>query len=223
MPITTVTPPNSSRLTTVDAVAEQLQLDVADIPSQQERIRALIDRASSFVSNYTNQVFGERQLTETLVSPNTMPQMGGFRLVLSGTPIKEVTEVKHLDVAIDSDYYFIEDPGAGFLFHKYRFSSSTVYTGPIVLQPTRYGKYDWEVTYTCGYKLPGEEDRDFPYDLEMAVIQLINSYHQSQGKPTSVSREDIGNASVWYTSAMRNNEVPRGAMEVIERYKDIYS
>lgn len=220
MPITVVTPPTHTRLTTVDAVAEQLQLSSSELTTNETRIEALIDRASTFVTTYTGRTFGVRTLKETLVSPNTMPMMGGFRLILTGTPVNSITEVKHNDSVIDSTYYFIEDPEAGFVFHKYRFFSSTIYTGPIVLQPTRYGQYDWEITYDCGYVMPEDtENRTLPYDLEMAVIQMVANSYRGQSIDTSVSRETIGESSVSYSRTTRQGSIPEGTMDILDYYK----
>ena len=141
-------------LTTIEKVCRELDLDHLSLTDQQEEdIILSINVATEKIAAYCNRSsFSFQEYTHTV-------EVLGDKLVL---PVYPVTEIIEIDPSIDFDedfqqldkgIVFLDDPGEG--LHK--------------------------VTYTAGWILPGNVERNLPYTIEMAAVKLSSRGYLSIG------------------------------------------
>jgi len=68
---------------------------------------------------------------------------------------------------------------------------------------------DYEVEYIAGFVLPDDVNRDLPYDIERACIELC-----------MVRRERIGDSFVWYQDS-GDRSLPPHIKAILDRWKDL--
>lgn len=208
--LTVDTPPVKTNLTTIGQVL--LDLNIADASQQQTYyLGTLIAQASDFIVRYTNRNFALTTYIEQLAAPLTMSMTGAWyssgtpRLVLAQTPVKTINYVKYKDTEIPNTDYVLEDAKAGFLWREDGWRTTSMYQGGIELQPSRFGRYEWEVSYVAGYNLPGEDQRDLPYDLERVCLDIIKFWSNEQNRPANIGRQQIGDTYIEYTGSNELN------------------
>lgn len=198
MSVTVLVPATSTRMTDAATLGTQLGFDAVQIGDNESLFNSVIDRVSGFITRYTGRSFAQETVKETLGCPMSFSSLGGFRLMLSRTPIKSITSIKYKEGLIDASNYLIEDANAGFVWNTVRWTSTTVFAGPLVPSPTRFTRPDYEVEYVAGYKMPGETDRDFPYELEQICLELAKDMFKKLDQDTDVIEETIGDTTVRY-------------------------
>lgn len=111
-----------------------------DDTSEDDRIEMLIEMSSCAIETYCRRSFEHQEYQETFYGPRR-------RILLSGYPVDEVLKVL-VDREECTDYRIEKERG--------------------ILWLDRGNEV--QVTYTAGYIMPGEPDRDCPADLEYACL-----------------------------------------------------
>lgn len=193
-------------LTTLANVKERLGLVSA---TGDALLSALIRRASAAAESYVGQPLSRALYQEAL------PAYGGRNLMVSRTPIRNVTRVMSatstsLATIYTSSEYRIEDAGAGLISRD----EGWAWTAPTAwamteIRPARAEERPYVVEYEAGYLLEGSTstaygttstERTLPEDIEAAVIETAAAWWMDRRRPASVSSHKAGDLAVTYTS-----------------------
>jgi hypothetical protein len=164
-----VTPAPSYGLTEVSTI--KTALGITD-SLQDARLYGIIRAVSDLVCTYCGRAFALEEVKES-VGATGLPD-----LLLSRTPIKEITSVS-FDNGPFTDWTIL-DREAGIVQATSGWASTEYNWTNIDLAPAPYTRYLWEFTYKGGYVLPGWPSpfaRNLPYDLEMAVIDMVKAQY----------------------------------------------
>ena len=189
-------------LTTLAAVKEELGItDTA----QDDRLKRLINAATSAIKRYTS-----RELGKATVTNERAPLAGGPRIVFQRIPIVSVTSIAVEDslVLFDTTAYIVESSIAGVVYVKaglprYGFHRSGIAQDP---QPGTEAPI-LLLTYVGGFVTPAQADVGgtyagetvtLPAELETACIDLVTYYNSHRGVAGEISSETLGDASVTY-------------------------
>lgn len=176
MAVEVITPAETFRLTTVDAV--RAEAGAAAEGLDDAAIETLIDQASGQVAVYCRRVFARETVEETV-------EYGSGAILLARTP---VVEIHTINGAAFAGSGFRIDKGAGIIRSASGVRSWSDRAPPVV------------VVYTAGYALPGEDDRNLPVNVERATALLaatILGNRQRDILVKSESVEGIGRTDYW--------------------------
>lgn len=189
MGVTVKTASDYRDLTTIDEV--KLGLDVTG-SDDDEWLASLIHGASAAIEQYTNRIFARQTYIET-VAGSDHP-----KLLLSHTPIQSITSITcDSEPIVDYD---IEDADAGVL-HRDVGWLRTAWVGWEVERRVvpLTDELNHTVEYEAGYLLPGQTDRNLPYDVEQAcVITVMHWYRRERRGGGDVQSKKVGDLSVTY-------------------------
>lgn len=203
--LTVVTPAVSNRLTTVDAVREELGLSEAAYPDEQ--IETMIDRASQAIIDYCGRSFGIETYRETYRGHDAC----GDGVLLSRSPVVSIS-------SIDSD-------GDAVVLPNYEIDQSDV----LYKLDANY-RYPWRsailtVVYDAGYVLPSEEngapESTLPATIEQAVMDEIAayiSYDERDALIKSETVEGVGSTSYYVPGGSSMLSAP-GSEGALARYR----
>jgi hypothetical protein len=221
MPITVVTPPSATALTTLATVKDELGITDS---SQDARLTRLIAQASSAIEEYCDRLFGVQVVDETL-SWNERA-----RLVLSVAPIVEISSVTFDGTALDAAEWELESRGAGLIFLRSGIGFGRVLVSNEVHVPgiTRdargeEGRKLWTVRYTGGWWLPSMSGSPtveplLPSDLEAACIDLVRTMHaRRKNWSGDVASERLGDWNASYRDS-GSSGMPESVEKRISRY-----
>lgn len=218
--ITVLTPARDKLLTTVRAVKANLDLS-QDTADPDELLLNTIREVSDWISNYCNRAF-QLEEVEELVAGDNLPDM-----LLSRTPLVEVTEVALLGltatdaVQLITDYD-IFDREAGIIQRRLGFTTTNLSNNTISFAPSNYAQKRWRITYSGGYELPNwrDGDRNLPYDLERAAIEIVKTFYLNRKFDTSITSYKIGDTSVsWRAGAGELSGIPERAQNILNYYR----
>lgn len=216
MTVTVVSAANSYDLTTVSNVITELGLTDTEAVDNHVLLSRLITRASDTIRSLTNRDFAKEDVEETLFVRRTTP-----RIILSRTPVVSIDKIELDGDSVEASTYTIEDAERGFVYRvdgDYWDSTITA-GGHIVERATRWGEYDWKVTYTAGYDLPSfSNSPNLPMDVERAAIEMVDSWYRARRTDPSIKSERIGEASVTYREGGPGS-MPAAAALTIERWQ----
>jgi hypothetical protein len=174
MAVTVLTPSNTFRLTTLDAV-------LAEVPMADQLLftESLIDQASASIAQYCGTILAQQKYREIQGGwyPTTM-------FFLRYWPLVSVTSVMHGTTA-ETDYR-IESAASGMLYRR-----------------TGWGlrwcsDEDWTVEYIAGYRLPEQLNPpaptgpELPNDLERACIECIKIWFHERLVGSRVESKTFG-------------------------------
>ena len=190
MSITVETAASVTAMTTIDAVKQALDMESDN--SKNALIERLIDAATSALEEYAGRVFALQTYVEQLAGTDHP------YLMVTHLPLKSVTQII-VDSEIITDYS-IQDDQSGTLYRATGWS--------------RFGYVGWDVeryriphtsqlniyvTYTAGYVMPGEDDRDLPARFEEAAIRTVAAWmRQNLRGGTDVASRKVGDLSITY-------------------------
>lgn len=203
--VTTIaTGPNETKLTTIERVKQDLSiLDTAN----DALLAAKIDEASSDIEAHLARTLSRATLTQTFWGGQGYAEY----LVLDRAPVASITSVTVDDVAVDSDEYRL-DGDAGILF---RLDSSGY---PSV--------WEWSksiiVVFAAGFLLPGEQNRNLPFAIESAAIELVQSFWLSRGRDPMVkafSAPDLGAYEYWVGAVGEAGQLPPNVWAKIAAFR----
>lgn len=178
-------------LTTLKAVKEELGIP-EDEGSQDNYIERMITAASGAIARYCDRQFARRTVMESVPGRDTPT------VYLSLTPIVDIESVEIGGVEVDPGGYTVDHPNEGALR---RFGGVWPWSGRMIrfIEAERVAGSEVPnitVTYTGGYILPGDDDRDLPYELELACIMAVSDWVQGQGTPRDAVRLQAEQVSV---------------------------
>ena len=171
-----------------------------------------IVQASSMICTYTDRIFAQERVVETLDS------LGGTKLQLTRRPIVTVHEVKFQDVVVDASSYSIYDADSGVLWRRDGWTSTEFYFQGVTSFPSGEGDLLWEVDYTAGYKMPGEVGATLPGDLERSCLDLAKSLYLGKNVDSAVVTRRIGSA-LEHRSADPESGLPTRIALLLRKYK----
>ena len=207
--LTVQTPPLSTKLTTVSALKTELKLASA---SDDSFLDSLIQQASDAIARYCNRTFGLATYLETVAGFNTV------WLQLSVTPIVAVASVLYNGTIAVTDYT-LEEPDAGLL----RRDAGWIWTfTPIFnLEAWPQGRGEspqYSVNYQAGFKLPNDDGRTLPFDIERAAIITAKGYYldrRSNPNALPLVRKRIGDVEVQYGTRPEEDPLPPVAARLL--------
>lgn len=175
MSLVVIEGPPDTLLTSLDNVKASLGISATDMDDQ---IIDMIKAASDFACRYCGRQFALQTVKEGL------PGKGTPELLLSLTPIVELTSVSYNDDAMDPASLTITDAEAGIIQSSLGFRGTYFgVPGTIDPHPSSYAQERYFVIYQGGYVLPSwgdsQGDRTLPYDLERAVIDTVKAMVKS--------------------------------------------
>jgi hypothetical protein len=187
--LTVIQPPIAARLTTINAVRDQVVLPdgVSDI-----MVGEWIDQASSAISSYCQRSFGRQVLKQTFRGAT------GDVLILDAVPISSIQEVRADGSVVDASGYDVS-LGSGLL---YRLANDA--RVPWAAQRV-------EVTFQAGWILPGASSRNLPFDIERACLLIVSASAAGSTRDPmlrSETIEGVGSAS-WIASAEMGSLPPQ--------------
>src|SRR3990167_69246 len=204
-----------NRLTTVDAVAQEL--DISSTGSS-AFINNLIKRASFAIEKYVDRRFQQVNLTETLQAN------GSHSLVLSRRPIRSVTQVLFNGSTISSTTYEIDHREAGILFRPNGWTSTLYRYHNIEPISTNVCERDWSIQYTAGYILPNSIGYDsstaqLPDDVEAACISTVKSWYLDRSHNPRVKSEEIGDAAETSFDIKQQDSLPPTVISLLSSWR----
>ncbi len=195
--------------TTVAIVQEEL--GIGDIDGQY--IDRLIQEASSELDQRCSRVF-----FRSTAFVEKVPGYGTALLRVSGRlPLLSIISIVRLSDSaggtpetIDASLYAIDDPDIGTIRHDTGWDWTARVAGDITrdsLAGTEERLY--EVTYDGGYVTRSQDEegdfpndeRNLPFDVERACIDLVVSRYRQRGRDKSVVSERVMSAATTYTKA----------------------
>jgi hypothetical protein len=196
--------------TELSLVKSILGIETADT-SKDVILNRLINVASAFIDTETDRTFGETTITESYEGSDSN------ELILNNYPVSSITSIKIEDEEFDSGDYTLEKE-EGLVYRDGYWVSCTNVFGGIRTDPNYNSiRKNIEIEYTYGYKLPGEEGRDFPYDLEQVAIDLVVSDYKLLGKDNNITSEEILDTKYTYDLTRRVSNKSRTILKKFNR------
>lgn len=178
--------------TELSVVKEILGIDPGDTTKDSTLIR-LIEVSTDYIRTVTEREFAETTVKELYAGTGT------DELLLNNFPVSGITKIKIDGVELDSGTYDLEEKsGIVYKYDYWAITSNSYLQGIKIDSNMNNIKRNIEVEYTYGYKLPGTVGRNFPYDLEQVVINLVVSGYKSLGKTNNIKSEKIMDTSYTY-------------------------
>ncbi len=179
-------------MTTKEAVKNHIGLSGTQDDSLIEKI---ISGVSDMVRTMTNREFDYKERIEYLSG-----ESNEFAF-LKEYPVEEIVEIKIDDTEVDSDHYKVGKTN-GMLYRK-----NGVWPK---------GFENIEVKAKSGYKMPADsENRDFPNDLEQAVIKQVAKIFEKRHS------EGISSASPGGISVTFKDDMDADVKNTIKLYRNI--
>lgn len=188
MSVTITTPAEETMLTTVGAVEEELSGTVS--PSKIER---KIKAATTAIEKYCGRIFAQQSYQEVINGSDS------DILQITHTPIVGTPTVLCDGVAITD--FEVRDAEAGWLYRETGWARAAWVDWNI--EATHYDSHYpvFAVSYTGGYKLPGEQDTTLPADIEEACIVTVVQWIKRGKRDLDVKSKKVGDFSLTYGGA----------------------
>lgn len=174
----------------------------------------LILAASKYIEEtHCKRRFKHQTYTSEVYSGNGTPRLFlKNKPIISGSTVTLQRRTTVMNEAswenVDSEDYFIDNTGAKL---------------EMVAGVFEEGIQNYRVTYTAGFYLPSEteyqdgtdDDKDLPYDLELAMLDMVSSMYSARTS-SGVVKEKVGQVEVTY--AENAAEDPK-IKETLDKYK----
>lgn len=201
-------------LTTVEAVKDELGIAGSDT-TEDFRLSEWIERASDGIRTYCGgRAFEQQTYQETLAGH------GGTQLVLARAPIISVTSVAFQGQPVTD--FSIADAEAGILQRDAGWSWTNAAFSRFELAPNPRGDLpSYTVIYVAGWKLPGEDGRTLPRDLEQACIDFVKYLREHRTGGGRVQSKSVGDLSITYfdEGAGEEADLPRAIAGALRGYR----
>lgn len=209
--------------TTVDAVKSEMGIE-------DDAHDALIRRKIRSYSHMFDTIIGRCLAYDDAFTEYVAQPAGRRRLVVSSTPVHDVTEINFEGDVVDVSDYFIEDKDTGFIAKKYgTWGDTAASPANIRRRPRQQPLARYTVTYEKGYITPQQDlddpqlERDLPYDVEDAILAAVVSGVNQAGVDSAVASLSVGDGSTTFVA--QNDATPRQVpalfTEVAHRYKRV--
>lgn len=166
--------------------------------SLDDKLNLLIKQVSAQIESYLGYKLARKEYTEELHAVNCRQLLS-----LNHFPIQSVTSVTHNGEEI-TDYLVIDEYSKwGRLYRKFGWDGSLITQG--FEHDVVSGAYDYLVSYTAGYYLPGDTgyvegaDDSLPYDISVACANMVVlKYNYDAQGATGLKAHSEGNISDTY-------------------------
>jgi len=214
MTVTVTSPAANKRLCRLADLKRELDL-IGDI-TYDKLLFDMITQASDYIVRYTGREFAKETISETL------PARGGFKLVLTRTPIVSITQILKSGIVVDSSTYSIDDAEAGILFRKSGWTDTSFTESFITAWPSSEGRRDWQVDYVAGYVLPEDPSgsSNLPGDIQRACILLAKTWFLDRKSNPDIQSVRIGDAEE--TRFSRSSGIPPTVQKLLDPWKRVY-
>lgn len=184
-------------LCSLSDVKVMLNISASDT-SLDDKLNLLIKQVSAQIESYLGYKLARKEYTEELHAVNCRQLLS-----LNHFPIQNVASVTHDGEAV-TDYKIIPEYSKwGRLYREFGWS------GKLITQGFEYdvvsGAYDYLVSYTAGYYLPGDTDyvegdsESLPYDISVACANMVVlKYNYDAQGATGLKAHSEGNISDTY-------------------------
>lgn len=190
-----------TELTTLNALKEQLGIDLADY-THDNMLNRIIWAVSAAMESYCNRSFAPAEREEVIRPSYT------DTLLLSAYPVLSVTSLTYGDDLLAEGSYRLEAE-----------------RGALILLD---GEWRDEVTvvYSAGYVLPGGENiqakppitRNLPYDLEDACLLWCTMKYNTDSR-TGIKSEGVDGLRVSYDDLIAAGGIPAAVRALIDPYR----
>lgn len=212
-------------LTTLSALKAELDLTAN---GEDVYLRNQINAVSALVCQYLDvavagdgtRTLGREVLVETvrldrrsygLPSRMYSNAIGRSTIVLSRTPVVSIASVVEDDEAVDPANYEVN--GANGILQ--RLDNGL---------PRDFWATKTVVTYTAGWLLPGDSARNFPFEIEDAVIKLIKAERFARKRDPLLKSDDVagvGRQDFWVGGVGDGGAIPPDIAAQIEKFRNI--
>lgn len=166
--------------------------------SLDDKLNLLIKQVSAQIESYLGYKLARKEYTEELHAVNCRQLLS-----LNHFPIQSVTSVTHNGEEI-TDYLVIDEYSKwGRLYRKFGWGGQLITQG--FEHDVVSGAYDYLVSYTAGYYLPGDTeyvegaDDSLPYDISVACANMVVlKYNYDAQGATGLKAHSEGNISDTY-------------------------
>lgn len=184
-------------LCSLSDVKVMLNISASDT-SLDDKLNLLIKQVSAQIESYLGYKLARKDYTEELHAVNCRQLLS-----LNHFPIQSVTSVTHNGEDI-TDYLVIDEYSKwGRLYREFGWGGKLITQG--FEHDVVSGAYDYKVTYTAGYYLPGDtgyvegESDSLPYDISVACANMVVlKYNYDAQGATGLKAHSEGNISDTY-------------------------
>ena len=184
-------------LCSLSDVKVMLNISASDT-SLDDKLNLLIKQVSAQIESYLGYKLARKEYTEELHAVNCRQLLS-----LNHFPIQSVTSVTHNGEDI-TDYLVIDEYSKwGRLYREFGWGGKLITQG--FEHDVVSGAYDYLVSYTAGYYLPGDTeyvegaDDSLPYDISVACANMvILKYNYDAQGATGLKAHSEGNISDTY-------------------------
>lgn len=166
--------------------------------TQDAKLNLYIKQVSAQIESYLGYKLARKEYTEELHAVNCRQLLS-----LNHFPIQSVTTVTHNGEVIDDYKILPEYAKWGRLYREYGWCGNLITQG--FEHDVVSGAYDYKVTYTAGYYLPGDTgyvegaDDSLPYDISVACANMVVlKYNYDAQGATGLKAHSEGNISDTY-------------------------
>ncbi len=205
--VTVTTAPTATKLTTLARV--KMELDITD-SANDDLLNVKIDEASSDAEASLGFTVPRATVDETFwrSEPIEWPEY----LVLNRAPVVSIDSIVIDGVILTDTTLYRLDPELGLLYAL----NSTGFPLPW------YFYKSIVVSYTGGYLLPGQTNRDLPVGIEGAVVDMVQSFWLAKGRDPLLKRVDIPGVvsrEWWVGSVGEAGELPPGIVTKLAPFR----
>ena len=184
-------------LCSLSDVKVMLNISASDT-SLDDKLNLLIKQVSAQIESYLGYKLARKDYTEELHAVNCRQLLS-----LNHFPIQAVTSVTHNGEEV-TDFLMIEEYTKwGRLYRKFGWGGQLITQG--FEHDVVSGAYDYLVSYTAGYYLPGDTgyvegaDDSLPYDISVACANMVVlKYNYDAQGATGLKAHSEGNISDTY-------------------------
>lgn len=184
-------------LCSLSDVKVMLNISASDT-SLDDKLNLLIKQVSAQIESYLGYKLARKEYTEELHAVNCRQLLS-----LNHFPIQSVESVTHNGEEV-TDYLVIDEYSKwGRLYRKFGWCGSLITQG--FEHDVVSGAYDYLVSYTAGYYLPGDTDyvegdsESLPYDISVACANMVVlKYNYDAQGATGLKAHSEGNISDTY-------------------------
>lgn len=184
-------------LCSLSDVKVMLNISASDT-SLDDKLNLLIKQVSAQIESYLGYKLARKDYTEELHAVNCRQLLS-----LNHFPIQSVTSVTHNGEEV-TDYLVIDEYSKwGRLYRKFGWGGQLITQG--FEHDVVSGAYDYLVSYTAGYYLPGDTeyvegaDDSLPYDISVACANMVVlKYNYDAQGATGLKAHSEGNISDTY-------------------------
>lgn len=181
-------------MTSIYATLSSIKSELGIVGSAQDlRLQALLEQASGFINEYCGRSFKRDVYVDNVVAYGN-----GSPLQVKNTPVIAIISIMLDGVVVPASSYQIDDANCGFIGGNW-IDTAIIARGTMGVIYNGMRKKRYSVTYEAGYLLPDDVNRNLPYAIEKACIELVRGAYIATGRDIGIKSESIdGVGSITY-------------------------